>query len=339
MAPRPARWLLVAAALAGCTSRATGPDEPLRGQVDADEPEARGLFEAVPGPGLPPEHPPFGFWGLNGFVNPRGLSRTKERLGLEIFHTSHMLPDQVVYELLPMARRQGVRVSLRLTGGHEHYRTWKGDFDLEAWKAIMERWRHPKIGRFIEDGTLFAHMLLDDIHNFSGTDPTAEELDEMARVSEEILPGLLTFVREEATEMPVPRSGRYQHLDAIVNQWRSRDGDPRGWARAQETRARELDLRVINGLNIANGGDGQSGQPGWQEGRWAMSAGEIRFAGKAMTDIDSLGMFLCWEYDGEERWSDGSVGSDYFDQPELTEALFELGERVQARPYVELQRP
>jgi hypothetical protein len=39
-------------------------------------------------------------------------------------------------------------------------------------------------------------------------------------------------------------------------------------------------------------------------------------------------MFLNWEYDAEERWADGSLGSDYFDQPEVQAALHRLGQRL-----------
>ena len=55
-----------------------------------------------------------------------------------------------------------------------------------------------------------------------------------------------------------------------------------------------------------------------------MTAQEIREYGEVLATVPSCGMFLNWEYDGQEQWSDGSIGSDYFDQPEPQAALSDL---------------
>lgn len=256
----------------------------------------------------------------------------QQRLGATVFHTSIKDPGYALKTLLPLARDAGLKVTLRLTGDHPHYTDERGNFDITAWKAALQPWAEARVAPFIADGTLHAHMILDDIHNFEGADPTGDELDEMARISKLLLPGLPTFVREEATEMPVPSAGRYVHLDAIVNQYRNRDGEVKAWTARQVERGRALDVGLIHGLNIANGGDGSSGQPGWQEGRFAMSAEEIRTKGAVLAAVPDVSMFLNWEYDSEEKWSDGSVGGAWFDRPELTAALMEVGEQVKAQP-------
>ena len=51
-----------------------------------------------------------------------------------------------------------------------------------------------------------------------------------------------------------------------------------------------------------------------------------------------MGMFLNWEYDGEERWADGSVGSAWFDQPAQREALVEVARIVAEHPVVPLMK-
>lgn len=307
-----------------------------------------GAAEAVPLPDAPltarvavQTPPPFGFWGLNGYVTPAGLADVKARLGAEVFHTSTVSPKYALRTLLPMAREAGMGVTLRMTGDHGRYTTRRGDFDLAAWKRALQPWAEaaPALAPYIADGTLRGHMLLDDIHNFDGTDPTGAELDEMARHSKAILPGLMTFVRERATDMPVPPGGRYQHVDACVNQYKSRHGDVAEFARVEARRAKALDLAFIGGLNIANGGDGSSGQPGWQDGRFAMSAAEIERYGAVLSQIPDTVMFLCWEYDGEERWSDGSVGAAWFDQAPQQAALQALDRRIDALPPAPLMRP
>lgn len=271
---------------------------------------------------------PYGFWGLNGYHSDEGLDDLVDRFGLAVFQASSSNPTWTVSTLLPMAREAGVTVTLRMSGGTSSYTDDRGDFDIDAWKEALEPWGESGVQEFIDDGTLVGHMLLDDIHTFSGTDPTGDELDELARYSKALMPGLMTFVRCQATTMPEPTGGVYVHVDAAVNQYNVRQGDIEAYAEDEAAAAVELDLGIINGLNIANGGDGSSDQPGWQAGMYAMSADEIARYGAVLVDMPGLGMFLNWEYDGEEEWADGSVGTDYLDQPEVQAALAELGEQV-----------
>lgn len=269
--------------------------------------------------------PLIGFWGLNGYKTASGLLDIKTRFGSTVFQTASSNPVYTVNIFLPMVRAAGMKVTLRLTDDHDAYTT-AGNFDLAKWKAQVALWEDSGVQEFIDDGTLFGHMLLDDIQNFSGLDPTAAELDEMARYSHEILPNLMAFVRCQASKMPVPASGHYDHVDAIVNQYKANEGPVNTYVTTEVQKAADLGVAVINGMNICDGGDGSSGQPGWRSGKFAMTAEEITTYGTALLDVPNLVMFLMWEYDGEEQWSDASIGSDYFDQSELQSALKGLSE-------------
>lgn len=271
---------------------------------------------------------PFGLWGLNGFHHPEGLDEVKAQFGLSLFHTSTYSPSFGVDTLLPMVRDSGMSLNLRMAGDHGWYTTADGDFSLGAWKAMLAEWSGSGVQEYIDDGTLAYHMLLDDIHNFEGSGPSGDELDEMARYSKQVLPGLKTAVREEAARMPRPLLGSYQHLDASLNQYVSSYGDVEDYALINEEAAGDLGLDIVNGLNIADGGDGRSQQPGWGDNRWAMSSDEIVEYGYVLSAVPGCVLFMAWEYDGEEQWSDGSIGSDYFDQPENTEALAWLARRL-----------
>ncbi|GDX81688.1 hypothetical protein LBMAG42_34990 [Deltaproteobacteria bacterium] len=286
------------------------------------------------------EGPPtlFGFWGINAYSTVDGLADLNARFGMTVVQRATEEPHWAVTSLLPTFRGSAVKLTLRLSGDHPAYTSGNDDFDLAMWKAALERWKDSGIQPFIDDGTLIGHMLIDDVQNFTGHDPDGAELDEMARYSKELFPGLMTYVRLRATDMPEPAGGKYLYLDAQVNQYESWEGEIHAYAEAQAARARELDLRVINGMNIADGGDGSSGKAGYRADHWAMSATEISDNGAVLAAIPSCGMFLNWEYDGEERWADGSIGADYFNQPELQAALAELGGVVAAHPYVELRR-
>lgn len=281
---------------------------------------------------------PYGYWGLNGYVSDDGLADVHARLGAAVFQVANENPTWTVGTLLPMVQEAGMTVTLRMTGGPSYYTDSRGNFDLELWKDRLDAWVGSGVQDYIDDGTLVGHMLLDDIHNFTGSDPTGDELDEMARYSKELLPGLMTYVRCQASTMPTPTGGTYLHVDASVNQYQAVDGAIEDYYAEELAAAEELDLGIINGLNIADGGDGSSGQPGWRSGRWAMSADEIVEYGELLADMPGLGMFLNWEYDGEEAWSDGTIGADYFDQPEIQAALVELGTYVSGIERTELRK-
>lgn len=268
----------------------------------------------------------FGFWGLNGYWDSAGLADVNNRFGATVYQVASSAPGYTVNTLLPTVRAAGMKVTLRMTTSPDY----GNDFDIDAWKTQILTWKNSGVQEFINDGTLAGHMMLDDIHNFSyisdSTNPTAAELDEMAEYSEEILPGLLNYVRQKATGMPVPDSGSYTYLDAVVNQYKASNGDVADYVAEETAKAAELNVGIINGMNIIDGGNGDSGQQGTTSNKYAMTADEITSYGEALLAVDDLEMFLMWEYDGEQEWYDGTIGSDYFDQTEIQAALSALGD-------------
>lgn len=270
----------------------------------------------------------FGFWGLNGYQSLEGLTDVKSRFNTTVFQVASSNPTWAVGTFLPMIQEAGMKVTFRMTDDHDSVST-NGDFDLDKWKSQVSEWKDSGVQTYIDNGVLVGNMLLDDIKTFSGRNPDAADLDEMARYSESIMPGLMTFVRIQATEIPVPVGGKYLYLDAIVNQYEVKEGPVEAYAAAEYAASQSLGLGEINGLNIADGGDGSSGQAGWRSGRWTMSADEITEYGNVLLDVPDLLMFLMWEYDGQEALSDGSIGSDYFDRSALQTAIQQLGVTAQ----------
>ncbi|HCC83228.1 TPA: hypothetical protein DEP96_00060 [Candidatus Uhrbacteria bacterium] len=265
-----------------------------------------------------------GFWGLNGFITDAGLADVRHRFNTSVFQVAADSPTYAVKTLLPIVQRSGMKVTLRMSSSISNLDT-NGNFDINKWKNYVAAWKNSGVQTYIDNGTLIGHMLLDDILTFDGKNPTGAELDEMARYSEETLPGLMTFVRNRATTMPVPTDGTYDYLDAVVNQYIVRDGEINTYTKNETAAAQALHVASINGLNIADGGDGSSGQPGWRQGFYAMSAAEITEYSKILLSVPTMNLFLMWEYDGQERWSDGSIGSNYFDQQEFVDAISQIG--------------
>lgn len=276
----------------------------------------------------PAESIPYGFWGLNGYLEPDTLPEVRDRFGLAVVSTATRHPHYAVTELFPMVRDAGMQVNLRLVGDHSYYTDDAGNFDVEAWKSMLDEWADSGVQEYIDDGTFAWHMMIDDITEFPGEGPTGDELEEMSVYSGRVMPGLPTLVRANATELPTPSGGTYEWLGASVNQYVSADGDAVDFAVAQHDRAGELGVGIVMGLNIADGGDGSSLQPGWSEGKWAMTADEITGYGEILSTVpDTLG-FLNWEYDAEETWPDGTIGADYFDEAGRSAALTGLGDRL-----------
>lgn len=268
----------------------------------------------------------FGFWGLNSFITEDGLEQVQTDFNSTVFQVASSGPGYTVNTLLPLVKESGMKVTLRMTPGPDY----NNDFDIEAWKDHIDTWADSGVQDYIDDGTLVGHMLLDDILNFSyisdSTNPTGDELDEMARYSEEAFPGLMTFVRQQASGIPVPTGGEFTHLDAVVNQYRHQEGDVETYVATESAAADTLNVRSIYGMNIVDGGDGSSAQEGIRSEKYAMTATEITAYGEVLLAAADMPLFLMWEFDGQALWQDGTtIGSDYFSQTDLKAALAGLG--------------
>jgi hypothetical protein len=267
----------------------------------------------------------YGFWGLNGFHDADELLDIKTRFGTTVFQVTSSYSSYAIDTLLPNVQSSGMKVSITMAGGHSHYTDGSGDFDIEMWKDQIDEWEDSGVQDYIDNGTLVGHLILDDIYNFAN-DVTASQLDDMAEYSQAAFPGLLTIVRQKASGMPTPDGGVYKYVDTVVNQYKAEDGDVEDYAQDEYDAAIALGLGVINGLNLCDGGNGDSGQPGWRTDKitYAMTADEVLTYGAALFDVPNLKMFLMWEYDGDEEWSDGTVGSNYFNQSDFKAAFLEL---------------
>lgn len=310
----------------------------------------------------------FGFWGLNGFLSDTtGATLTNDVMipfNATIFQVSAEASHYTVSTLLPLLDETGMKVTMRLIDDDSTHTgiSSGGNFDLQKWKDKIDLWDvddpsntghtyAEELTSFIgETGTLVGHMILDDIANFSyntpgALDPTGEELDEMACYSDSIFgDSLMTFVRQRCDLVPMRADGLpFECLDACVNQYTNyseySDGEVNSYAATVSQAASDRGLQVINGLNIADGGDGSSGQTGTTLGHYAMSAQEITDYGTVLLDrtlFPDLQIFLMWKYDGTHDWNyntvplnDPTAVSTYFNGTDslndVQGALFDLG--------------
>jgi hypothetical protein len=158
-------------------------------------------------------------------------------------------------------------------------------------------------------------VLLDepyDKSNWNGQPVSKPDIEELARYSKEVWPSLVTVVR---THYDYLQGYQYRHLDAVRAQYHSRFGAIEDFIAEHIGVSRSLGLAMIGGVNLLNGGSSSSGIPGEQEGKFAMSAAEIRSWGRRFLTDPYICGFLMYQYD-----------SVYLARPDIKAALAELSE-------------
>jgi hypothetical protein len=195
-------------------------------------------------------------------------------------------PGELVKELSAI-RARGGRVVLMMVGHERHYKTG-GKFDLAEWKQRVNRYRGINFQQFINDGTIIAHYLIDEPNDPAnwGRSLSGATLEEMARYSKNLWPGLPTVVRAEASYL-AKFSTQYRALDAAWAQYVTRKGPPSDFIRRNVADAQKKGLALITGLNISKGGPNGS----------RMSASTIKSAGTALLNSSYPCAFISWTYD------------------------------------------
>lgn len=232
-------------------------------------------------------------------------------------------------EKLTEARDAGMRVVVKLAGRQEHYQNADGTFDLELWKAQVDRYRNVPFDEFVADGTVVAHQIVSEAKapdQFGGTVIPNDVLDEMAAYSRSIWPTMPTLVRADASELEedaaaygTPWPGwTWRYLDAASSRYLARKGDPAAFAEAEQASADRQGLALAIGLNVLSGGDGSSNFPSPElPGAWAMSADELRTYTAALLEHTHGCSFEIWKY---------FPTTSYFTQPRIAAAMSDIAD-------------
>jgi hypothetical protein len=206
-----------------------------------------------------------------------------------------------ILSLLAGAKAKGARVVLKLCNGADSFvKNADGTFSLTKWKSLVNRFASVNLNPYISDGTIIGHYLIDEPQRASkwgGKVISQATLESMAQYSKARWAGMTTFVRVVPSWL-ASSSVTYQYLDAGWAQYESGKGDPARWVAAEVAAAKGKGLGLAVGLNVLDGGNGSSGIPGWQNGKYAMSASEIRSYGSAMLNQSYSCAFFMWMYDG-----------------------------------------
>jgi hypothetical protein len=221
---------------------------------------------------------------------------------------------------LAAARRANMRVFISFTGSERHYADANG-FNVQMWKDRVNRFRNLDLTPYIADGTILAHLIMDepaDPSNWNGKAVTLAQIEEIAAYSKEVWPTMTTMIRawpEYLKGYPLP------HVDAIwfhyLDRWKPLDG----YIAEHYTTARELGLNIIGGLNVMNGGSPNSGIPGKHDDKFAMSADELRSWGETLLAQPNTCAFLFWE------WNEA-----YLSRPDIQAAMKDLIDKAKSYP-------
>ena len=216
---------------------------------------------------------------------------------------------------LSQVQAKGGRVLLRLHGD-AMVRNDDNTFNLSKWKTQIARFRNIDFTKYINDGTIVAHHMIDEPHfpsRWGGKTIPQATVEAMAQYSKQLYPTLITAAAAPSTWL-ASVSTTYTHLDAAWSTYFSNMGSNyTQWVERQVTAAKSKRLGLVSGLNVLNGGNGSSGVRGTEPKRWTMSASELRSYGSAILAQSYVCAFFMWKYQ-----------ATYYDRADIKSAMSEL---------------
>lgn len=226
---------------------------------------------------------------------------------------------------LATARAKGGRVLVKLANHDRHTMNRNRTFNLSKWKAQVARFKNVKFDSYIKDGTLLGHYLLDepyDASNWGGRRIPPAVVEEMAKFSKKLWPGMTTFVRAPP-EYLASTGVKFKYLDAgwamyEYSKWRS---DVRRWIRTQNAAAKKAGIKLVVGLNVLNGGTKESRFRGTKGVKYAMSARQLRSWGSILLQETQACAWFNWRHD-----------SRYYGRSDIKSAMKYLSSKLKSRP-------
>jgi len=194
---------------------------------------------------------------------------------------------QYVASNLAAIKSRGGKVILSMAGSESNYRDASGNFSLSKWKARIDRYKGIDLARWVQDGTLIGHYLMDepnDPTNWNGKQVSPATVEEMARYSKALFPSVPTIVRAYPDYMS-KYSGTYRYLDAAWAQYVVRKGNVNTFIADNVSKAKSKGLALVVGLNILKGNNGSP-----------LSATQVKSFGAALLSSTYPCAFISWQY-------------------------------------------
>ena len=196
------------------------------------------------------------------------------------------IAPQPLRKELEAIKQRGGRVVLMFAGPENYYKDAAGHFDLNKWKARVDRYKGVDFASYVSDGTVIAHYLIDepnDPANWNGQPVPPATLESMAQYSKQLWPTMATVVRVG----PAYLGSNHHYLDAAWAQYLSRRGNVTDYIRQNVADAQARGLGLIVGLNVLKGGNPNGSQ---------MTASEVESYGSALLSSTYPCAFISWQY-------------------------------------------
>jgi hypothetical protein len=226
---------------------------------------------------------------------------------------------------LKAAKEKGGRFVQKMAGKRDSdIKNADGTFSLAKWKKLVDGFRGLNFSSYIQDGTLMGHFLIDEpefARRWGGKAISQATVEEMARYSKSIWPTLPTFARGAPSWLAKATFG-YKYLDAGWVQDYTFNKNVPTWIATETAAAKLKGLGMITGIHVINGGDGSSGVRGTRDGKWNMSAAEIRTHGATLLKEPRACAFFLY------TWLDG--GATYMARSDIKAAITELWYKARA---------
>jgi hypothetical protein len=219
-------------------------------------------------------------------------------------------PDLMLKTLAEIKARGG-RVILAMAGDEKYYKDAQGHFSFSQWKERVNRFKGVNLSSYVADGTVIGHYIIDepnDPANWNGEPIPGSMVEEMAKYSKSIWPGMNTIVRAQATYMD-NFSTTYKYLDAAWAQYTERFGDPKAFLAGNVAAAKSKGLALVVGLNISLG---------TLKGT-ELSPQQLESWGSALLADSYPCAFISWQY-----------REPYMSRPEIKTAMSHLAQKARS---------
>ena len=211
---------------------------------------------------------------------------------------------------LSRVKSRGGKVIINFAGSQSNYTDAAGNFSLTKWKQRVDRYRGINFSKYITDGTIIGHYLIDepnDPNNWNGRLVSPSTVEDMARYSKQLWSSMPTIVRAE----PGYFGSNHPYLDAAWAQYLYRRGNVDNYIQKQVSDAKNRGLALVVGLNVLKGGNPNGTQ---------MSSSEVKSWGSAMLSSSYPCAFISWKYQ-----------SSYLNQNSIEDAMSYLRNKAENR--------
>jgi hypothetical protein len=214
--------------------------------------------------------------------------------------------------VLKIARKNHVRVVVKLAYDSKDYSNPDSTFSLDLWKQNIDAYRGIDISSYITDGTIIGHFLIDeprDASNWGGVRVSYADVEAAAAYSKSIWPMLPTGAGSSAGEMEA--GAPFASLDFAFSQYREKKGDLATWLAGQTAAAQRAGLGILLSINLLDGNIDNT----------PYSASQLAAVGAVLAAEPYACGLTMWKYD-----------SLYFADAEVKSALASIAKVANGRP-------